>query len=80
MRLHYEFFRDAQQYDDYAFSNTVPTLILHGIHDETVPVEVSEIYAQDKSWVKFIPLDSDHSLGNCLSMLWEKTQEFITNH
>lgn len=78
--LHYEFFRDAEQYDDYPFTNTVEALILHGIHDKTVPIVVSEEYAQNKPWVKFTALDSDHSLVNCLPTLWEKTQDFLADY
>lgn len=77
--LHYEFLRDAERYDTYPFCNTIPTLILHGIHDETVPIAVSEAYAQDKPWVELIPLESDHSLGDRLSVLVAETQRFLSN-
>lgn len=78
--LHYDFICDAEQYSNCNFVNTVPTLILHGISDEVIPITVSEEYAQHKPWVKFISLASDHSLGNCLPTLWEKTQEFLADH
>ncbi|MGB2925875.1 MAG: YqiA/YcfP family alpha/beta fold hydrolase [Limnothrix sp.] len=75
--LHYEFFRDAETYNNIQFSNKVPTLILHGIHDETVPISVSKDYAASKDWVKFIPFESDHGLGNCLPELLQATQTFF---
>ncbi|NJN74015.1 MAG: alpha/beta fold hydrolase [Limnothrix sp. RL_2_0] len=75
--LHYDFFRDAETYCDKSFTNQVPTLILHGIHDETVPISVSETYARDKAWVKFISLDSDHGLGDRLPTLCQETQTFL---
>ena len=75
--LHYEFFRDAETFADYNFSNQTPTLILHGINDDTVPLKVSEDYAQGKEWVKLVALDSDHSLGDRLPELFERTQQFL---
>ena len=75
--LHYNFFQDAEAYADHAFKNSTPTLILHGIHDETVPIQVSKDYCKDRSWTKLIPLDSDHSLGNCLDTLLQETIQFL---
>lgn len=75
--LHYEFFRDAETFVDYHFTNQIPTLILHGINDETVPLQVSEDYAQGKGWVELVPLDSDHGLGDRLPELYERTQHFL---
>jgi len=75
--LHYDFFRDAETYCDSDFTNQTPTLILHGINDETVPISVSETYARDKAWVKFIALDSDHGLGDRLPTLCQETQTFL---
>ncbi|OKH17754.1 YqiA/YcfP family alpha/beta fold hydrolase [[Limnothrix rosea] IAM M-220] len=75
--LHYEFFQDAETFCDYHFTNQIPTLILHGTNDETVPLRVSEAYAAGKAWVELIALDSDHSLGDRLPELYERTQTFL---
>ncbi|MEB3226132.1 MAG: YqiA/YcfP family alpha/beta fold hydrolase [Synechococcus sp.] len=75
--LHYNFFKDAEAYANYSFQNTVPTLILHGIHDETVPITVSENYGKNRPWTTLISLDSDHSLGNCLDRLLQETEQFL---
>ncbi len=80
MLLHYEFFRDAEIYSHYDFQNQIPTLILHGMNDETVPIKVSEEYAAEKDWVKFVALDSDHSLGDRLPELFQKSQDFLAEH
>ncbi|ANV87687.1 YqiA/YcfP family alpha/beta fold hydrolase [Picosynechococcus sp. PCC 7117] len=75
--LHYNFFQDAETYANYSFKNTTSTLILHGIHDETVPIQVSEDYCKDRPWTTLISLDSDHSLGNCLDTLVQETKQFL---
>ncbi|ANV84542.1 hypothetical protein AWQ21_09185 [Picosynechococcus sp. PCC 7003] len=75
--LHYSFFQDAETYANYAFKNKTSTLILHGIHDETVPIQVSENYSHNRPWTKLISLDSDHSLGNCLETLLQETKQFL---
>lgn len=75
--LHYNFFQDAEIYANYAFKNTTPTLILHGIHDETVPIQVSENYSKDRPWTTFVALDSDHSLNDCLAILLQETKQFL---
>ena len=78
MSLHYQFFRDAEKFDDYHFTNQIPTLILHGINDEAVHLKVSKDYAANKNWVKLMPLDSDHGLGDRLPELFEQTQRFLS--
>ncbi|MEQ9667940.1 MAG: YqiA/YcfP family alpha/beta fold hydrolase [Coleofasciculus sp. G2-EDA-02] len=42
---------------------SIPTLILHGQHDEVIPIKESLIYAKERSWVQLIPLNSDHALS-----------------
>lgn len=78
--LHYKFFQDAETFVDYQFTNQIPTLILHGINDEVVPLKVSEDYAQGKDWVELVPFDSDHSLGDRLPELFERTQKFLSKN
>ncbi|MGG6295357.1 YqiA/YcfP family alpha/beta fold hydrolase [Leptolyngbya sp. AN02str] len=74
--LHYNFLADAQQYDDTQLQRSVPTLILHGIHDEVIPVEASRAYAATRPWVKLVELDSDHALGNVQAEIWQHIQTF----
>jgi uncharacterized protein len=72
--LAYNFVLDAQQYLQQQFQRSLPTLILHGIHDEVVPIELSRQYASDRSSVILHELDSDHGLGNVLPQIWQKMQ------
>lgn len=69
--LHYEFVRDAHQYHEQQLQRPLPTLILHGIHDEVIPVQASRDYAYSRSWVKLRELDSDHSLADVLPQIWQ---------
>jgi pimeloyl-ACP methyl ester carboxylesterase len=77
--LHYGFIEDAQQpqYRVEPLKRSVPTLILHGTADETVPFAASETYAAHRPWVRLIPLESDHSLANVISTLWHQTRSFL---
>jgi len=74
--LHHDFVTDALQYQVGAMQRAVPTLIFHGDHDEVIPFQVSQDYAQSRPWVKLIPLNSDHSLGNAVSQIWRAMREF----
>ncbi len=62
--LNYSFWEDAQGYDWTQISNTVPTQIFHGVHDETVPIDYSRQYAKGRPWVELTELDSDHRLSD----------------
>lgn len=64
--LHYQFVTDAAQYQDEQLQRPIPTLLLHGRHDEVIPIAASRNYAASRPWVKFIELEDDHSLGNVL--------------
>jgi pimeloyl-ACP methyl ester carboxylesterase len=74
--LKYEFVTDAQQYLQHNFDRPLPTLILHGQHDEVVPIEVSRTFSAAHPWTKLIELDSDHSLGNVLAPIWQEISQF----
>ncbi|HIK31615.1 MAG TPA: alpha/beta fold hydrolase [Oscillatoriales cyanobacterium M4454_W2019_049] len=75
--LHYSFVTDCQQYDETRLQRSVKTLILHGRHDEVIPVAASRQYAQSRPWVRSIELDSDHALGNVLEESWERIRQFL---
>ncbi len=75
--LNYQFFLDLQQYDESRVKLAIPTLIIHGINDEVIPIESSQNYAQDKAWVELIELNSDHSLIDVLPQIWELIVKFL---
>jgi len=74
--LGYGFVEDLDQYDESKLLRSLPTLILHGLHDETVPIQASRNYAATRDWARLIELDSDHGLGNSVSQIWRSLQAF----
>lgn len=49
-----------------------PTLILHGVHDEIVPIEHSRRYAAQRPHVRLIELDDDHALTASMDRVVEE--------
>lgn len=74
--LSYDFIQDAQTYQDQPLNRPIPTLILHGRHDEVIPIESSRHFTSERPWVKLIELESDHSLGNVLPQIWQAIVAF----
>ncbi|MFH2000467.1 MAG: YqiA/YcfP family alpha/beta fold hydrolase [Planctomycetota bacterium] len=55
-----------------------PTLIIHGIRDEVVPIETSRTYAADRpGLVKLIPVDDNHYLMQSLNRIQEEILDFF---
>jgi hypothetical protein len=76
LSLDYTFVEDAHQYRETQLLRPVPTLILHGRHDEVIPIGASRDYASVRPWVQPIELDSDHGLMNVMPQIWEAIQRF----
>jgi hypothetical protein len=74
--LHYQFLGDLSQYPDEQLQRQIPTLILHGIQDEVIPIQASRNYAETRPWVKLIELNSDHGLENVLGEIWQEIEVF----
>lgn len=74
--LSYRFLLDIQLYDENQIRRSIPTLILHGLHDDVIPIQASIDYARSRSWVTLIPLDSDHALTNVSNEIWTAIQSF----
>lgn len=74
--LHYGFIHDAMQYSETALQRPVPTLILHGRHDEVIPIQASYSYASQRPWVTLMELQSDHSLQDVTDDIWQAIQAF----
>ena len=69
--LHYQFITDFKQYDESQLKRVLPTLILHGKNDDVIPIEASRNYIRQHSWAKLIELESDHTLANVMSEIWQ---------
>jgi pimeloyl-ACP methyl ester carboxylesterase len=67
---------DAMQYREETIARSLPTLILHGKHDEVIPLQASRAFAKSRPWVQLIELDSDHALTNVSTEIWQAIQSF----
>lgn len=76
LRLHYNFVLDAANYQQKQLSRPIPTLILHGRYDETIPISASREYAQRPN-IQLIELESDHALSDVLPEIWDIIQVFL---
>ncbi|GAB4140704.1 MAG: alpha/beta fold hydrolase [Cyanobacteria bacterium J069] len=74
--LHYGFITDAATYDDSTLRRPLPTLILHGVWDEVIPIQASRSYAATRPWVKLLEFDSDHALTDISDSIWQAVQTF----
>lgn len=75
--LHYQFLLDADNYPVSNLKRSLPTLIIHGIRDEVVPIEVSRNYVKKHSQARLIELDSDHGLNDVKEKIWQETKDFL---
>lgn len=55
-------FIDAEKWNNIPLERVLPTRVIHGIHDDTVPVQESREYAKTHAGCSLIELDSDHGL------------------
>jgi uncharacterized protein len=76
--LDYAFVCDLEQYDAYQLTRAVPTLIMHGVRDEVIPIAASRTYTRDRDWVELIELDSDHSLASHCHLSIAQSFDFLT--
>lgn len=74
--LNYQFVQDLAQYSDKQLQRPLPTLILHGTHDDIIPTKASRNFAAQRPWASLIELDSDHTLGNVQAKIWEAVKLF----
>lgn len=54
-----------------------PTLILHGVHDDVIPIESSRAYAAEHAHVELLELDADHALSDHEDHVAAETQRFF---
>jgi pimeloyl-ACP methyl ester carboxylesterase len=65
--IDYEFFHDLQSHSSYPIVTTCPITIIHGLHDDVVPIETSREYMRrlrlaNKYPTLMIEVDDDHHL------------------
>ncbi len=69
--LHYAFVSDAQHYDAAQLNRPIPTVILHGLDDDVIPIQASRDYAASRPWVTLVELEDDHALANADDAIWQ---------
>lgn len=76
-RVDFGFIEDARA-NDVGYPNiTVPTLILHGRGDDSVPIESSREFAATRRNVELIELDDGHELVASLPRLLAESDRFL---
>jgi len=77
-RVDFGFCEDAAAIDVGFPDVRVPTLILHGVHDDVVPIEQSRRFAQERPNVQLVELDDGHELVDSLPRLLRETDRFLS--
>lgn len=75
--LHYQFLKDANRYPLSGLKRSLDTLIIHGINDDVVPIQVSRDYANQHPQTKLVEMDSDHGLNDVQEQIWQLTLNFL---
>jgi hypothetical protein len=70
------FLSDLRQYRESQLQRSVPTLLLHGRHDQVIPIQISRQFAKSRPWVTLQELESDHALANVLPEIWQAIEQF----
>ncbi len=75
--VHYDLYADAQHYDSFSTTTTLPTLILQGRQDHVVAPEMVERFAAGRAHVRLTLLDDDHQLTASLDRVWRELADFL---
>ncbi len=75
----YQLIEDGNRYEDYPDFDQ-PALILHGSHDDVVPLAYSKQFAATHPNVELKVLDSNHELTNVLEEAWTEAERFLFAH
>ena len=79
-RLAFEFARDAAEVEARLGrwpDVRVPTLVIHGRNDETVPIEGSRRWAAGKRHVRLVEVDDGHELVASLGLIQDEADDFL---
>ena len=76
-RVDFGFIEDALAVDRDFPDVRVPTLIMHGKHDDSVPIDHSREFARGRANVELLELDDGHELVASLPTLLAETARFL---
>ena len=74
--LHYNFLVDARRYPLSQIDRAIPTLIIHGLNDDVIPISASRDFCRHRNWVELLEWESDHQLTNVSQQIWQKICDF----
>ncbi len=78
-RVDFGFLEDAEAVDAGFPDVRVPTLILHGRHDDVVPIERSRDFAATRPHVRLIELPDGHELVASIPALLAESERFLAS-
>ena len=76
-RVDYGFAEDVERVDIGFPDLSIPTLICHGVNDDTVPIEHSRRFAAGRANVRLVELDDGHELAASLPRLLAEADGFL---
>jgi pimeloyl-ACP methyl ester carboxylesterase len=74
--LGYSFVEDSSKYEDQPDFDQA-ALVIHGVHDTVVPIEVSRHFCSGHRNARLHEVDSGHELTDVLEQLWAQTALFL---
>lgn len=75
-RLSFDLMEDAPRHEPWP-AVTAPTLVLHGRHDDIVPIERVERWVAMTPSARLVVLDSGHEMTECIDRLFDETCRFL---
>ena len=72
-----DIFKDAKIWRSLGIKREVPSRIVHGTHDEVVPVDESKKFVSQRPWCSLKELDSDHGLLSHLQWVVDDCMVFF---
>ena len=72
-----DIFKDAKNWRSLDLKREVPSRIVHGTHDEVVPIDESKKFISRRPWCSLKELDSDHGLLSHLQWVVDDCMVFF---
>ena len=72
-----DIFKDAKNWRSLGLKREVPSRIVHGTHDEVVPIDESKKFISRRPWCSLKELDSDHGLLSHLEWVVDDCMAFF---
>ena len=70
-------FKDAENWNPWPVSREFPIRLIHGLNDDSVPIEESRRFVKSRLNIKFYEIDSDHGLLSHLDWIIDDCVNFF---